>query len=187
VLSGSVPVYLDMMSALQNNQILCFGLAAVTATLLMAWFFRSWRFSFIAMVPSLLPCATAIGTLGLWDYGLDPGSTMVATIIIGVAVDDSIHLLTRFIRLRRRGVDEERAISEALSHVGQAAIVSSLVLTMGFWSLTLSSFSTVASFGFLAGQAILTALLADLYLLPALLSTGPVRQWLPNPTPRLRT
>lgn len=168
-LTGSVPMYLDMMVALQRYQIICFGVAGLAVFGLMAVFLRSARASTIALLPSVAPIVVTLGLLGWWGYGLDPGSTMVATIVLGVAVDDGIHLLSHYRRERELGAPVEDATDEAVRHVGTAVVVSSIVLAAAFWSLTTSPTSSVATFGFLAGIAITAALVADLLLLPALL------------------
>lgn len=178
-LTGSIPMYYDMMAALQRYQLLCFGIAAVAIYALMAVFLRSPRIALLALLPSLLPIAVTLGLLGWWNYGLDPASTMVATIVLGVGVDDSIHMLSRYREERLAGHNVEDSVSAALNHVGRPVIVSALVLTAAFWSLTVSPMTSVASFGFLAGLAILTALFADLLVLPALL----VRRTLGDPYP----
>ncbi len=178
VLTGSVPMYLDMMTALERNQLLCFAIAGAVAFALMAVFFRSVVLALLALLPSVLACVLTVGLLGLWGYGLDPASTMVATIILGVAVDDGIHLLARFQQARRVGAPPEVAIEDALHHVGRAVIVSSLVLMASFWSLALSPSAPVASFGLLAGIAVLAALFADLFVLPSLICTSPVTRHL---------
>jgi len=171
-LTGSLPVYLDMMGALQRHQLVCFGIATLAALGLMSRFLRSPRAALVALVPSVVPIVVTLGLLGWWGVGLDPGSTMVATIIVGVAVDDGIHLLWRFRRERHDGAPVEDAVDAALRHVGTAVVASSLVLAAAFWALTVSPVSSVASFGFLAGVAILAALAADLLILPALLLRG---------------
>lgn len=184
VLTGSVPMYLQMMTSLQHNQLICFGAAGIVLFVLMALFLRSPGLALVALIPSAAPCIATIGLLGLWDYGLDPASTMVATIILGVAVDDSIHLLTRYQRHRRAGLPSGAAVDAAIAELGRAVITSSLVLAAAFWSLTLSAAASLATFGFLAGLAILAALAADLFVLPTLLSTPRLVAWLaPEPPP----
>jgi hypothetical protein len=78
-LTGSIPMYYDMMVALQRYQLFCFGIAGVAIFLLMAIFLGSPRIALLALLPSLLPIAVTLGLLGWWGYGLDPASTMVAT------------------------------------------------------------------------------------------------------------
>jgi predicted RND superfamily exporter protein len=183
-LTGSVPMYLEMMSALERNQLICFGIAGAVIFALMAAFMRSAALSLLALIPAIVPCVVTVGLLGLWGYGLDPASTMVATIILGVSVDDGIHMLARYRSTRLGGLGSQAAIEDAVRHVGKPVVVSSLVLAAAFWSLTLSRAASVATFGFLAGVAILAALLADLLLLPALLSTGRIAAWVPLPALR---
>jgi predicted RND superfamily exporter protein len=168
-LTGSIPVYLEMMNALQRYQLICFGLAGATSLVLMAVLLGSIRASLLGLIPSILPCVTTLGMLGWWGWGLDPASTMVATIIVGVAVDDSIHLLSSYLVYRRLGASPGEAIDSALRHVGRAVIISSIVLAAAFWSLTMSPSSSVAAFGFLSGVSIVSALFADLLILPSLI------------------
>jgi predicted RND superfamily exporter protein len=168
-LTGSIPVYLEMMNALQRYQLVCFGLAAATSLVLMAILLKSIRASLLGLIPSVLPCVTTLGMLGWWGWGLDPASTMVATIVVGVAVDDSIHLLSSYLSCRRLGLSTRAAICSALRHVGRAVIISSIVLAAAFWSLTISPSSSVATFGFLSGVSIVSALFADLLILPSLI------------------
>jgi predicted RND superfamily exporter protein len=162
-------MYYDMMAALQRYQLLCFGIAGLAIFALMAIFLRSPRVALLALLPSVLPIAVTLGLLGWWGYGLDPASTMVATIVLGVGVDDAIHMLSHYRAERLRGVEVDEAVAASVAHVGRPVIVSALVLAAAFWSLTVSPMSSVASFGFLAGLAILVALAADLLVLPALL------------------
>jgi len=173
-ITGSIPVYLEMMNALQRYQFVCFGFAAATSLALMAVLFRSIRLSLLGLIPSVLPCISTLGVLGWWGWGLDPASTMVATIIVGVAVDDSIHLLSSHLGFRRAGFSPRDAISKSLRRVGRAVITSSIVLAAAFWSLTMSPSSSVATFGFLSGVSIVVALLADLLVLPSLILSFPV-------------
>ncbi len=184
-LTGSIPMYLQMMTVLQRNQLICFGTAALLLLVLMAVFLRSLGLALVALIPSAAPCIATIGLLGLWDYGLDPASTMVATIILGVAVDDSIHLLIRYQRHRRAGLSSPAAVDRAISELGRAVITSSLVLAAAFWSLTFSPAAAIATFGFLAGLAVIAALAADLFILPTILATPRLAALLaPEPPPR---
>lgn len=178
-LTGSIPMYHDMMEALQRYQLVCFGIAALAIFALMAVFLRSLRVALLALLPSALPIAVTLGLLGWWGYGLDPASTMVATIVLGVGVDDSIHMLSRYRAERLLGKAVDEAVGASIEHVGRPVIVSALVLAAAFWSLTVSPMSSVASFGFLAGLAILVALAGDLLVLPALL----LRRTLGDPYP----
>jgi len=166
-LTGSVPMYLEMMTALQKSLFTCFAIAAFTVFLVMAVVWRSWRSSLLAVVPTIFPVVVVVGLLGWWDFGLDPASTMVATVILGVAVDDGIHLVSTYRNRRKVLRLANDALDDALHHVGPALVTSSLVLCAAFCSLTVSPVSSIANFGLLAGLSIVASLFADLVLLPA--------------------
>ena len=166
-LTGSVPMYLEMMSALQESLFDCFSIAAVAVFAVMALVWGSLRASLLAVIPTLFPVVVVVGLLGWWDFGLDPASTMVATVVLGVAVDDGIHLVSSYRGGRSAGAGSDAALDCALHHVGPALVTSSVVLCGAFWSLTVSPVSSIANFGLLAGLSILVSLAADLVLLPA--------------------
>ena len=90
----------------------------------------------------------------------------------------------RFRKAQRSGKLPLPAIHDAIQHVGRAVIVSSLVLLAAFWSLTVSPSAPVASFGLLAGIAVLAALVADLFVLPSMVCTRPLARYLRQPETR---
>jgi predicted RND superfamily exporter protein len=157
-----------MVEAIRDTQLASFAGAAVTVLLMLAVFLRSLRWALLAIVPTVLPVIVTLGVMGLTDVPLDVGSAMVAAVVLGVAVDDAIHMLDRLQRLRRAGVPHERAVHDAVLHVGRALATTSFALALGFAALALSPWQSVASFGLLSAVAILGALVADLVVLPAL-------------------
>jgi predicted RND superfamily exporter protein len=106
---------------------------------------------------------------------------MIATVLLGIGVDDSIHLLDHYKRRRAAGRAPREAIREALLHTGRAVVTTSLALSVGFVTLIRSAWDTISSFGLSLSLAILAALLATLFVLPALIfafgqCAGPGRQ-----------
>ncbi len=110
--------------------------------------------------------------MGWTGTPLDVGSSMVAAVVIGIAVDDAIHLLSQYRRLVGSGVEPPAAIRGATLHVGRAVVTTSVALTIGFFALSLSDWRSISSFGVLSGVAILGALVAVLLVLPALVATA---------------
>jgi predicted RND superfamily exporter protein len=106
--------------------------------------------------------------MGLTGIPLDVGSAMVAAVVLGIAVDDAIHLLDDFRRRQRSGTRPDLAIEGAVLHVGRALVTTSLALALGFSALALSPWQSVASFGSVSTIAILAALASTLLVLPAL-------------------
>jgi len=106
--------------------------------------------------------------MGVAGLSLDVGRAMIAAVVIGIAVDDSIHLLHRYGRLRGDGRTPRDAMSAALLETGRPIVVTSIALALGFMTLTASAWGTVSGFGFFVSLSILVALLATLFILPAL-------------------
>ncbi len=105
--------------------------------------------------------------------------TMIAAVVIGIAVDDGIHVLTHYQHRRRRGDAPAPAMQAAVLHCGRAVVTTSLALALGFLTLSMSAWQTIASFGVCVALAISVALFASLLVLPALVfaadrAPGPV-------------
>ncbi len=166
--TGPVALSFHMVEEVQKTQLRSFVTAALVVLALVALFMRSWRWAVIAMIPTLLPVVITLGAMGFWGIYLDMGTAMVGAVILGIAVDDTVHLLVQYRRRRRSGQGPEAAMCGAVIHVGRAVVTTSFVLALGFFVLTLSSWQSVASFGLLSGIAILGALVADIVVLPAL-------------------
>jgi hypothetical protein len=185
-LTGSFVVYRDLVRDIQRTQLSSFAVATVVAFLLVVGFLRSFGGSLgaalgwgaLGMFSTVLPVVATLGVMGFAGIDLDMGTAMVAAIMIGIAVDDAIHLLAQFQRRRALGQDPAPAMEAAVLYVGQAVVTTSLALAAGFFVLTLSSWQSVSSFGFLSGVVILGSLGAVLVVLPALVSvaTGAGRQ-----------
>ena len=100
---------------------------------------------------------------------LDPGTVMIATIALGLVVDDTCHFLVRLRRFTKHGQELPAAVAETMRQTGRPIILTSVILTSGFGVLTLGSFTTTFCFGVVCAFVLLTALVADLVVLPAAL------------------
>ena len=107
--------------------------------------------------------------LGLIQLASDRTNWLGPAVLIGIAVDDSVHLLSQYEKLRLGGEDPREAIRGAILHTGRAVVTTSLALSLGFLTLMASAWQTISSFGFFVALAILGALVAALFLLPALI------------------
>ena len=174
--SGPFSVYLAFADVIHQTQLWSFATAlfAITGVLLVHLRrttrsdMEAVRFTLVVLIPSLMPVVVTLGAMGFLDVPLDVGTAMVGAIIIGIAVDDSIHLITAFQKNRRAGLTDADSIGEAMLQTGQALVTSSIALSAGFFALMLSSWQSIASFGLLSGLAILAALISDLFVLPAI-------------------
>jgi predicted RND superfamily exporter protein len=121
------------------------------------------------MVPNVTPVILFFGLLGLGIAPLSLPTSMIGCTVLGVAVDDTIHTLVSYRRLRERGATPEHAVLVTMREVGRPMVISSWMLVAGFLTITVSGFATIREFGWLSALTMGICLVADLVMLPALL------------------
>jgi len=146
------------------------GLAAATIFGLVAVALRSLRLGAIAMVPNVVPVVLFFGLLGAGVAPLSLPTSLIASVALGISVDDTMHVLARYREERRRGRDAEEATRCAARQVGRGMLTASVMLTAGFAVIALSGFATLRQFGLLSAWTMAVCLATDLILLPALLA-----------------
>jgi predicted RND superfamily exporter protein len=143
--------------------------AFFVVALLIVFLFRSVRLGVISLLPNVFPLLIGYGLMGAIAWDLEPGPAVVFTIALGLAVDDTIHLLARYQEeLRHRAHFE--AIHEAVRRTGRAVFITTILLASGFAINLFSSFLQNRTYGGLGAVIILAALVADVLVLPALLA-----------------
>lgn len=131
--------------------------------------FGSFKVAALAMIANLTPIALILGFMGFIEMKLDYFRLLLATIAIGIAVDDTIHLVMAYRSEFRRQGNYGTALASAMSSVGPALITTTLILVGAFLSYLISELAVLSSFGILLAGAVFFALIADLFLLPALI------------------
>jgi predicted exporter len=154
---------------LAGNQISSIVLASATIFGLVYAVFRSFRFAMLVMIPNVTPVILFFGLLGLGIAPLSLPTSMIGCSVLGVAVDDTIHSLVSYRRLRDGGATPEHAVLVTMREVGRPMVISSLMLFAGFLTITVSGFATIREFGWLSALTMVICLAADLVMLPALL------------------
>jgi predicted RND superfamily exporter protein len=177
--TGIGALWLKLMDYITQSQIRGFLLAFTVIAALLCFVFRSVKIGLIAMVPNLSPVVLTLGVMGWIELPLDYVRLLIATVAIGISVDDTIHHMTRFdFEFRRRGSYHE-ALHASMVDVGRALVITSVVLVLGFLVFHFSALDSTASFGTLLAATIFVALVADFLLMPALVMTlqpfGPER------------
>jgi predicted RND superfamily exporter protein len=169
--TGVTALYARMAEQLVTGQIqsLAVAVLAIWAALLLAM--RSFAAATIAMVPNVLPIALLLGAMGGLGVTLNVGTAMVSSICLGIAVDDTIHLMTGYRRHLEAGLDVPDAIRASLREVGRPILITTAVLSVGFLSFAAAEFRPVFDLGVLSSVTIALAAVGDLVLLPALLAT----------------
>lgn len=153
------------------GQVASLGTMITILFLFVAGLFLSLRCGFLAILANMFPIAILFGTMGLFNIPLNVGTCMVAAITIGIAIDDTLHLMVRYNRVLKDSNQEKDAIRAAIRAEVLPVTITSIALAGGFILLTTSSFIPVYQFGILSATVILVALFTDLILSPALLST----------------
>lgn len=144
-------------------------LAAALILVTLAAAFRSWRLGLASMVPNLLPITASAAGLHLLGRSIDISALTALTLSLGIATDDTIHVLSRWQRARAGGDPLRAAARRAVLRSYPALVVTTLTLGAAFALLLSSSIPAVRDFGLLAFTTLVVALLADVWLLPALL------------------
>ena len=145
------------------------GTASIIILLVMIIFYRSWRIGLVTIIPNLFPLALTGALLVATGQNLAIVSVCALAVCIGIAVDDSIHFLTRFRQELEKGIDVESAIRSTFFGVGGALVITTLILISGFATVLISPLPTHRMFSMMACATIGGALVGDLLFLPALL------------------
>ena len=143
-------------------------IATAAIWLLLSLMFTSMRAGFIALLPTVVPVAVYFGTLGLFDISLSPTTCLIACIVIGIAVDDTIQFLARFNADARAAGSEKEAVKTALSTVLRPVTLSTVALCLGFLVFTGSELRTQVQFGLLSAFTLALAWFMNITLTPAL-------------------
>jgi predicted RND superfamily exporter protein len=164
-------LYNNMLHSLFRSQILTIGMVFLAIMVMFIILFRSLYLAVIAIIPNLLPAALVLGSMGWLGIPLDMMTITIASITIGIAVDDTIHYIHRF--QREFGVDGNYVATVYRCHrsIGRAMYYTSVTIMIGFSILVLSNFIPTVYFGMFTFLAMLVAMVAALTLLPQLLIT----------------
>ena len=167
--TGLGPLLSHVSDRIVASQLLsCFGALGVICLMLIVVLW-SVRVGLLAMIPNVLPILLTVGLMGWLDITLNITTVMIASIALGIAVDDTIHFLIRARTESRDAGDHELGLQRTLTSVGRALVFTTCVVTGGFLILLLATLTPVRHFGALTAVAMVTALAADLVLLPVLI------------------
>ena len=167
--TGSVPILIRLQALLLRTQIRTFVVSMLIVTTLLALAFRSLRLALLSLIPNLLPILITLGGMGFLGIPLNVATVTVASIALGLVVDDTIHFLDRYDRSRGSGRTTVERLGQVFRAVSRPILFTSIATAAGFAAFTQADFQPTFYFGLLiAGTAIL-ALACDLVVLPALI------------------
>jgi len=168
-ITGSFALMMRLADDLSHNQFKSLALAAIVISALLMVTLGSLQAGAMSIIPNLIPATLAFGLMGLLDIPLDTDTLMIAPLIIGIAVDDTIHFISHY-RMALVATNNMRlALVDTVKEVGQAVTFTTLILGCGFFMLSFSDYLGLAKIGAFGSMAIFVALLCDLLFFPALI------------------
>jgi len=173
--AGYSPLYTRIVDELVWSQVRGFSAAIVLIVLLLGMAMRSWRRILLALPANAIPVALTLGVMGLTGIPLDVASATIATVILGLVVDDTVHILKPS---GSSGINDSLRI--AANTAGGTLLMTTIVLALGFLVLGFAEIRSVAWFGTLTSFAMIAAILTDLLFLPALASIIAASKQLPQ-------
>jgi len=153
----------------RDNLLQGLGLSILMISILMGILFRSFKMLVIALIPNLIPLIMAAGVMGYLGIDMEAGVSIIFTVIFGIAVDDTIHFLTRYKLARSAGMHNDASIQVTIMESGKAIIITSIVLFFGFMNMIFSVSPPTFNIGILISTTLVGALLCDIFLLPVLM------------------
>ena len=168
-LTGAVVLYNNMLQSLFTSQIMTLGVVFLAILFMFMILFRSVFISLLAIIPNIISAGVVLGLMGLLDMPLNIMTITIAAITIGIAVDDTIHYIHRFMEEFNTDRDYWAAVKRCHKSIGRAMYYTSITITLGFSIMAMSNFIPTITFGLLTGFAMMVAMFANLTLLPLLL------------------
>jgi predicted RND superfamily exporter protein len=159
----------------QSSQLLTKGLVkSLSLTLIliiaaMSLLFLSAKVGFLAIIPNLFPIVISFGLMGWVGIELSVATSLIASIAIGLAVDDTIHYLVRYNEEFKKDLDKDRALRDTIYGVGRPIIFTTLAISLGFSVLIFSHFKPTAVFGLLMVATMVASLAGALLILPSVM------------------
>ena len=159
-----------IIDALVNSQIKSLLYAGIAISIIMIIVLRSLTIGIISLIPNIFPILINFAIMGMLGITLNTATALISAVAIGIAVDDTIHFLTEYLKMRREHkMPIQNAVEITLKNKGRAIISSSIILFFGFAVLVTSKFHPTFDFGMLTSIIMITALIGDLILLPCIL------------------
>ena len=168
--NGQTVMFAHMQHDVTDTLIQSIVLAISVVSIMMMFIFRNLRMIPLFIIPNILPIVLVVGVMGWLGITIDIGVAISGAIIIGVAVDDTIHFLVKYREARKRGDNFETAIEYVMQYAGSAIIFTTLILSTAFLIFVFSQFLPNVNFGLVTAVALIIAVMVDLVMLPAILS-----------------
>jgi predicted RND superfamily exporter protein len=167
--NGFSVVFAQLNNFILETQFKSFFAAFFVAFLCLWHFIKSLRSTILVLIPNILPLAILAIFMSLLNIPLDVSTAMITPIMLGIAMDDTIHLVYKYRRSKKIRGSAEQRINKAMHYTGSALFSTTIALVAGFLIIASSAVPSVRNFGLLCAVTVAIALLTDIFYLPALL------------------
>ena len=169
VTTGTMALLTVQDTYISEGMALSFLVALAVITLFFIILFKSVKYGLLSIIPSILPIVLAGSFAGWLGILLDQSAVIVFAMTMGIAVDDAIHVMSRYLLAKGEGASTKQSIARVMSESGRAVVFSSIALVFGFSVLCFASFTTIIYVGLFGAIIMTLALVGDLVMLPAIL------------------
>jgi predicted RND superfamily exporter protein len=167
--TGKYMLYQSMNGRVVMSFLQSFAYAALSIGLLILVSFRSLKLAALGSIPNIVPLCMGGAALYFISGTLDIGTVMVASVCLGIVVDNTIHIVTNYTKHVAEGSSGREALERLFAHAGPAMVITTVILLLGFSTLAFGTFQPNIYFGVLSAIVLFVGLIADFVLLPALL------------------
>jgi predicted RND superfamily exporter protein len=171
--TGSGRLFASLDHYIVVSQLSSFATAFVTVFAVIFLVFRSARFGVLAIIANALPVCAVLGLMGWLGISLNVATVMVASVALGIVDDDTIHFIGRFRRDTAAGLGTEEAIEAATMHEGRASLTTAIINSLGYGIMVVSAYKPTAWFGGLLALTMVVAFLAEVLVVPAVITLFP--------------
>jgi len=170
-INGFAVVFAQLNNFILETQFKSFFAAFFIAFLCLWFFIKSIKTTMLVLIPNILPLAILAIFMSLLHIPLDVTTAMITPIMLGIAMDDTIHLVYKYRRSKTVSGSPEKRMNNAMLYTGSALFSTTIALVAGFLIISSSAVPSVRDFGLLCAITVAIALITDIFYLPALLKT----------------
>lgn len=168
-INGFSVVFSQLNDFILETQFKSFFAAFFVAFLALWFFIKRFKTTILVLIPNILPLAILAIVMSLLNIPLDVSTAMITPIMLGIAMDDTIHLVYKYKRSKAVQGDSEKRMNKAMHYTGSALFSTTFALVAGFLIISSSAVPSVSDFGILCAVTVAIALITDIFYLPALL------------------
>ncbi|MCP4136150.1 MAG: MMPL family transporter [bacterium] len=166
-ITGEPAIFIKMAEYVVQGQMLSLLFCLITVCIMVILLFKNWKAGFISLIPMSVAVIINFGIMGWFGIRLDTATAIIASITIGIGVDDTIHFLNTYRHFRAKKMSVDETIARTLAISGKAITYTSVALVFGFSVMITSNFKPIMYFGILVAITMIATTVGALLVLPA--------------------